>query len=43
MVSAIHGSQWLVIALVALALWITRRVPPVDLHSDTIIQESLHE
>jgi EmrB/QacA subfamily drug resistance transporter len=43
MVSAIHGSQWIVVALVALALWITRLVPPVDLHSETVIQEPSHE
>lgn len=29
---AIHYSQWLIVALLALALWMAGRVPPIDLH-----------
>ncbi|MDR3639701.1 MAG: MFS transporter [Humidesulfovibrio sp.] len=43
MVSAIHGSQWIVVVLLALALWITRLVPPVNLHSEATLQEPSHE
>ncbi|MDD5250576.1 MAG: MFS transporter [Rhodocyclaceae bacterium] len=32
LVDAIHGSQWLVVAVMLLALWGVRRIPPLSLH-----------
>jgi hypothetical protein len=43
MVDAIHSSQWIIVAFVVLAFWLVRRVPPVDLHSQTTTQDTCHD
>lgn len=36
LVSAIHVSQWTVLLLLLLAVWLARRVPPINLHAHTV-------
>ncbi len=32
LISAIHGSQWLIAALLALSFYLVRRIPPISIH-----------
>jgi hypothetical protein len=42
LVEAIHGSQWLVVAVMMLALWGVRRIPPISLHHHIVSEEEGH-
>ena len=41
--AAIHRSQWIVVAVMALAFFVIRRVPPINLHRRTGSSEHGHE
>jgi MFS family permease len=43
LVNAIHSSQWLVVAVMALALWALRRVPAISLHRPILNPETTRE
>ncbi|HTY98438.1 MAG TPA: MDR family MFS transporter [Rhodocyclaceae bacterium] len=43
LVNAIHSSQWVVVVVMLLALWLVRRVPPINLHHRPVAVEAAHE
>ena len=43
LVNAIHSSQWLVVAFMVLALWMLRKVPPINLHRPIVSEEATNE
>jgi EmrB/QacA subfamily drug resistance transporter len=43
LVDAVHGSQWLVVAVMVLALFWVRRIPPINLHRSPGPEASNHD